>query len=285
MPTYNDISGNRYGKFTVLKKGNGRVTKGGAYKTTWICKCDCGNEKELDYQAIIRGSHQSCGCTRYETISKKQMDDLVGKKFNRLTVVRPLGKHERKTKGYNWLCQCDCGNYVHANGSKLKSGHAKSCGCMVAEHIGNVNRKYKRVSKRLYGVYKSMLSRCQDTNHREYHNYGGRGIKICSEWLGEVGYDSFSEWAFSNGYDETLKFGECTLDRIDTNGNYEPNNCRWITNKEQQSNRRDCIILEYNGEKHNVVQWSEILNISEHKIRYHLRKGRTLEQILKNYPD
>lgn len=249
MPKYNDLKGQRVGRLTVLEKGNGRLTSGGMYKTTWICRCDCGKIKEIDYEKLKRKSTLSCGCLRDEKVSKVNFEDLTGQKYNRLTFVRYLEKSERKTRGYNWLCQCECGKLIPANASKVKSGHTRSCGCLEKEFIGNVNKKYLNKDRRLYCVFRSMMNRCNNPKNIRYNSYGGRGIKVCDEWSCELGFDSFYNWSYSNGYEKNL-----TLDRIDVNGNYEPSNCRWITNQKQQNNRRDNIFIECDGEKLTIAE-------------------------------
>lgn len=275
-----DLSDTKVGRLTILKKGSGRLTSGGQYKTTWICQCECGNLVEVDAQKLKRKTTLSCGCLRDEKVSRVNFKDISGEKFGRLTVLRYLEIKERENRNRNWLCECECGNIVQVNGAKLTSGHTQSCGCLVNEHIKNLNLKYKNPCKRLYSVYKAMLSRCYDTSNNRYSDYGERGIRVCNDWLGEYGYDSFSEWAFLNGYDEKAETGQLTLDRIDVNGNYEPTNCRWITNQEQQNNRRDCHYIEYNGEVHTVTEWARILGIPIAKMRYHIGKGKTIQEIM-----
>lgn len=141
---YIDLTGQRFGRLTVLHKGNGRVTSGGHHKTTWVCKCDCGNVTEINYERLKNGHTNSCGCL----IKKNKghaFEDLTGQRFNRLTVIKFIPQAERKARGYNWLCQCDCGNICDANAHKLKNGLQQSCGCLKEEMkyaIGNVNRKY-----------------------------------------------------------------------------------------------------------------------------------------------
>lgn len=110
-----------------------------------------------------------------------------------------------------------------------------------------------------------MKSRCYCKTEPNYRKYGARGITVCEEWRDN--YASFMEWAYANGYDETLPRGACTIDRIDVNGNYCPENCRWITHKQQQSNRTNNHLIEYNGETHTVTEWSELLNINVSTIR------------------
>ena len=277
-----DLTGQRFGRLVVIQKGKPHITSGGAYIATWICKCDCGNYTTVQAPKLRKGHTTSCGCLIKEN-KGHAYEDLVGQKFNRLTVIKFIPPSERTVRGYNWLCQCECGKMIKANANKLKSGMQQSCGCLKEEmkyNIGNVNKKYKYSNKRLYGVYKAMLNRCYNPNGREYKNYGGRGITVCDEWLGEYGYDAFAEWAISTGYDINAEYGDCTIDRNDVNKGYSPDNCSWKTNKQQQSNRRDTIILSYNGEKHSMKEWSEILGISYSKILYHVHKGKTLEQII-----
>lgn len=273
-----DLTGKKFHKLTVIAKGNGYYTKGGQYKTTWICQCDCGNVKEIASEKIRKGHTQSCGCVRKQKIANVNFDDITGKKFGRLTVVRFLQPEEREDYRRQWLCRCECGNEVQVNSSKLRNGHTMSCGCVNAEKIGNLNKKYEHTSRRLYTVYKGMLSRCYDKKHREYHNYGKRGIVVCQEWRDD--FDKFAEWAYKNGYEENAKFHDCTLDRKDVDKGYDPTNCRWVTNQVQQNNRRDCIYATYNGETHTCMEWSKILGLSYGKLHYHLKLGRTIEYIL-----
>lgn len=126
---------------------------------------------------------------------------------------------------------------------------------------------------RIYRIWSDMKTRCYQKSHRSYNNYGGRGITVCEEWKNSS--DSFIEWAFSSGYQEHL-----TLDRIDTNGNYEPSNCRWITRKEQCNNTRKNVFLEYKGKKQTVSQWAEELGIKDGTLRGRLNRGWSVERAL-----
>lgn len=272
-----DLTGNRYGKLTVLKKASPHITKGGAYITMWECQCDCGNKTIVSSQKLRNGHTTSCGCAKHEMKPRKK--DLEGKRFGRLTVIKFLEQGEREDKRRQWLCKCDCGNYSQVSGAKLINGHTKSCGCAVVDFIGSLNRKYPNKDKRIYRIWRAIHNRCYAENNREFNNYGGRGITICDEWKEEnSGYTAFHEWAVNNGYSEGL-----TIDRIDVDKGYSPDNCRWITNKEQQNNRRDNVLLTYNGETHTMKEWSEILNVSYHKLRYHIRiKDRTLQYFIEN---
>ena len=157
--------------------------------------------------------------------------NIIGERFGRLVVIAE--STERRNNQLCWICRCDCGKITEPiMGGNLRSGHTKSCGCKKTKH-GKYNT-------RLYQVWHGMKKRCHCKTDQAYKNYGGRGITVCDEWKND--FSSFEKWAFANGYDETAKQGECTLDRIDVNGNYEPSNCRWVDMKTQQNNRRNNIL-------------------------------------------
>ena len=129
------------------------------------------------------------------------------------------------------------------------------------------NRTFKKTGlpskhQRLYYIWKSVQSRCRDKRQTSYEYYGDRGIKVCDEWLGKDGFEHFINWAYESGYDENAKRGECTLDRIDSNGDYCPENCRWVSMKEQSNNTRRNRMIEYKGEVKTLAQWVETLNLN-----------------------
>lgn len=157
--------------------------------------------------------------------------DLTGQKFGRLTVIKRV--ENNKYGALYWLCQCDCGKFVKVRGSRLKDGSSKSCGCYQKDLIREICKSrtiYKGIYKQLIRVYWAMHARCYNKNTNRYKNYGGRGIKICDEWLNS--HLSFCEWAVNNGYQKGL-----TIDRIDVNKNYSPSNCRWVDYKTQANNK------------------------------------------------
>lgn len=279
-----DLTNRRFDRLVVLRKGNGRRTNGGCYKPTWICKCDCGNEIEVDGDKLRKGHTKSCGCLKKENKGSRY-EDLLGKKFNRLTVIKFIPQSERTARGYDWLCQCECGNTVKANAYKLKQGMQQSCGCLKEEmkpRLGQITRKYKYSNKRLYSLYKAILDRCYNEKCSHYQNYGGRGIKVCEEWLGENGYDAFAEWCLKTGYKPNAKKGECTIDRKDVDGDYEPSNCRWITNLEQQNNKTVCRYITYNNETHSVAEWSRLLNLPYYVVYNKvIKQGKDLGSLIR----
>lgn len=167
--------------------------------------------------------------------------DLTGRRFGRLEVIQIAdelfypSKDGHRVKVTVWECRCDCGNKVNVRSGHLATGHTQSCGCKRSETASSAMRVDGRSKERLYRVWGGMMSRCYRAYTNGYQNYGGRGIKVCDEWHD---YPKFREWAYSHGYDQYAKQGQCTLDRIDVNGDYEPDNCRWLPMSEQLKNKR-----------------------------------------------
>lgn len=195
--------------------------------------------------------------------------DLTGKQFGRWTVLEYCGtdKHHNAL----WLCECSCElktrRIVVSN--NLVRGISKSCGCLKKE-LARENcvernakvkvpyaKKHGKRGTRIYGIWCNMKDRCFRKENEHFSDYGGRGIKVCEEWANKKdGFSNFDKWAMSSGYSDDLE-----LDRIDYNGNYEPSNCRWVTEKEQQRNKRNNRRITFNGETHVAKEWAEITGI------------------------
>lgn len=168
--------------------------------------------------------------------------DLTGQRFGRLLVIdRAENKIYGRSSRTAWRCKCDCGNEIVTVSESLRQGVSNSCGCLNEElstsRIVAVNKKHGGRKDRLYSIWHDMKNRVENPNSHAYKNYGGRGITVCDEWKND--YAAFREWAYSNGYDKDAPRGQCTLDRIDVNGNYCPENCRWTTMYHQIHNRRN----------------------------------------------
>lgn len=187
--------------------------------------------------------------------------DLTGKKFNMLTVI---SRAENTKEGITrWVCLCDCGNTTIVRGHNLKSNAVKSCGCLT--HVPRYTHGLSNT--RLYRIWNAMKCRCNLPTNNNYKNYGGRGIKICKEW--NDNFLSFYDWAMANGYSENL-----TIERLNNDGNYEPDNCRWATKKEQANNRRYCVMITYNGKTQNLTQWCKELNLDYKFIHNRIKKNK-----------
>lgn len=201
--------------------------------------------------------------------------DLTGQRFGRLVVIERAGSSDRGHA--QWVCLCDCGKTKIVLSSNLRTGKQISCGCFRNEKslkriIGyNLKHPSKR-DKRLYKIWQGMRSRCYQKSHVSYPTYGGRGIKICDAWQQ---YENFERWALSAGYTSIL-----TLDRINVNGDYTPENCRWATMKLQAYNRRDNHRLSFRGEYLTITEWAEQLGCTPTCLYYRLDAGWPIEEVL-----
>ncbi len=210
MPKFIDLTGQRFGRWTVIERGTDHFTKSGARLTTWKCVCDCGAHKEIAMQSLRKGTSVSCGCYGKENKSKL------------------LAERNRK------------------------------------------NAKHGRSKERLHAVWNGMINRCYNPKNSCFKMYGGRGITVCEEWKND--YMSFREWAIANGYDESVGFGKCTLDRIDNSRGYSSSNCRWASAEEQANNRRSNLMIAAFGKKQNLLAWAK-----ETGIKYGTLRGRIVK--------
>ena len=219
-----ELAGRRFGRLTVIDY----IGKG-----QWLCKCDCGALANVSGVRLNRGETKSCGCLRYE--AAKPYTNLSGKTFGMLTAIKYVG-------GSEWLCRCSCGNTKTVKTYNLTHGSVISCGCIGHSRQGLAAKTHGESKTRLYRIWCGMRYRCSKSNTTGFKNYGGRGIKVCNEW--EESFETFRNWAYQNGYDPDIPSRECTIDRIDVNGDYCPSNCRWISMSEQLKNKRPSEYLK-----------------------------------------
>lgn len=208
---------------------------------------------------------------------KKTVELKTGDKFNRLTVVKldhirekVYYKNNKKyiQKHKYYLCKCDCGNEHIVEGSDLKRGKTKSCGCLQKETRQKVfknnsfnkkyNMDYTNIKQcRLYNIWCDIKKRCYNKKFWAFNRYGGRNINMCNDWKND--FKVFHDWAINNGYNDNL-----TIDRINNNGNYEPNNCRWVDMKTQCRNKNNNHLITYNEETHCISEWIEIMGFHKY---------------------
>lgn len=260
-----DLTGQRFGRLLVLYYDH--TDDHG--ETFWKCKCDFGNLTTVRRQCLRSGSTISCGCSKHEP------EDITGKRFGRLTAIEFAGRDgEGKTK---WLCRCDCGNEVVVDAWNLKSGHTKSCGCLIAENFSSANKTHGLSKEKIYPVWKSMRARCNNPNSFAYKYYGERGISVCDEWNND--FQTFYDWAIDNGYDPSL-----SIDRINNDGDYSPDNCKWSTRFEQANNRRMCRQITYQGITHTMAEWARIFDVPYSGLRERIYRNnmRDFEEYFSN---
>ena len=183
--------------------------------------------------------------------------DLVGKIFGRLTVITydSCDQHGKSM----WRCRCECGNTCVVRGTRLTSGHTKSCGCYNRDTAKTRAMTHGLSSTRLYNIWRVMRKRCDYEDATSYKNYGAKGIRVCDEWHS---FENFRDWAMTNGYEECL-----TIDRIDSNGDYTPKNCRWVDMKAQSRNTSRNKVITFRGETHCMADWADILGINYRTIQ------------------
>ena len=205
---------------------------------------------------------------------KNPRQNLIGIKFNHLTAIEFV----ENTFPSCFVFKCDCGNTVIRRGTYVKMGKTKDCGCITKKIRIEKCRakciKHGDYKSRLYSIWTSMKYRCENKNEPSYVNYGGRGISVCAEWHN---YENFKTWALQNGYKDNL-----TIDRINVNGNYEPDNCRWATRVEQNQNKRNTRYISYKDIKHTSREWEIITGINRIKIYNHsVYHNWTIDKLIK----
>lgn len=227
-----DLTGQVFNRLTVVRfLGTNKQNQ-----SQWLCKCECGNETIVNPTPLKSGHTKSCGCFNKERKiqgikrwhkKKWTKDELIGRRFGKLTVHS--FSHKGRNGMRNWICLCDCGNTVVRNTGRLQDRFDSNCGCEKGLYKHGHCVDYTTTPT--YTSWHGMFRRCYNPKARWYYRYGGRGITVCDRWQGEHGFENF-----------LADMGErpegTSIDRINNDGNYEPNNCRWATPKEQARNTR-----------------------------------------------
>jgi len=244
-----NLVGKTFGRLTVLRDSEEKNKWG---SILWECLCSCGNLAKVRTSNLTGGITRSCGCINNERIAQIQKKDLRGQKFSRLTVLEDSGK--RRKGRVVWLCRCDCGNLAEIPTSYLTSGKTKSCGCLKIEIAKARGKKFRFKhgyhKSRLYHIWSGMKQRCLNPKDPNYRYYGKKGVGVYDKWKDD--FLAFRTWALQNGYAENL-----TIDRINSDENYKPSNCQWITKSKNSSknyaprprNNKGQFLKSYIGER------------------------------------
>lgn len=201
-------------------------------------------------------------------LPNKMTKDRRGQRFNRLLIV--AYSHATRSSGAFWRCICDCGNESVVRYEDLRSGHTKSCGCLLREMRGSLHRTHGMSGTVEYTIWKGIETRCYNPNARVYPHYGGRGITMCDRWR-----TSFENFFSDMGPRPSLKH---SIERIDNNGSYSPDNCRWATDLEQANNMRSNRRITFNGKTQSLADWARELDISSGAISLRMARGLSVEE-------
>lgn len=246
-----DLAGQSFGRLRVISTAPSRLKPNGKSQRYWLCQCECGAELEVTTGNLQYGNTKSCGCLRREAAHNRK--DLTGKQFGKLAVAEPAESRAKygTTVGY-WLCHCQCGNSVEVSAASLVSGNTTTCGCGHGTRIaGNRYRKtHGYTGSPTYVSWCGMKRRCADAANRP--RYAGRGITYAARW------ESFENFLADMG---ERPEGH-TLDRIDNDGPYSPENCRWATGKTQGNNRGNNRWVTYKGRTQTVAEWAREIGVS-----------------------
>ena len=267
----NDLTGKRFHRLLVLYRDKS-INKHTAYR----CLCDCGVEKTIAYNSLVNGHTKSCGCWGREVKGQSTKIPMVGKKYNKLTVLEEIP--ERVKSKIMYKCICDCGNTTIVAGRDLRTGNVKSCGCIGHKNKDVPHPRHGLSKHPLFHAWGGVLQRCYTKSAINYQNYGGRGIAVCDEWR----YDflSFYNWSLDNGWRKGL-----TLDRINPNGDYSPDNCRWVTQAVQNHNKRNSLPpVTLFGKTMYLQDWATEYGMNYSTVLSRINRGWSVEKALLTPP-
>lgn len=253
-----------YNKWEVLIRDTKEKTEHG----NALCKIRCIDCGDTIITPQFYLGRKKPYCNKCKII---ELESYIGQRFGKLIVI----KYSHERSGYHYFnCKCDCGNENTVQISSLNSGSSKSCGCLLIESHTTHGFSYTRI----YRIFAAMLSRCYNSNTIAYKDYGGRGITICDQWYNENGFINFYNWSLNNGYNDNL-----SIDRIDNNLNYSPENCRWTTPINQSNNRRNNHNIDLLGNIFTMSEISRQYNIPYAKLSYNINKNdKGIYDILRN---
>lgn len=263
-----DLTGRQFGRLTVLEKTDQRRN---GKNVVWKCQCICGNMTFVTSGCLNSRQSTSCGCYNRERIRETQFVDLKGQQFGRLTVLEKTD--QRRGGSVVWTCRCLCGTVKDISAHELRSGDSRSCGCYQRDRASETFTTHGMSRTPEYSIWVVMHQRTSNTNDKDYHHYGGRGIEVCERW------NSFENFLADMG---PRPGSEYTLEREDNNRGYDPGNCRWATHQEQCNNRRNNVFITHNGKTQTISQWARELGVSPQTLRYRLViRKLSMEQIFR----
>ena len=264
MVAKKDLTGQTFGRLTVVKEGPGIVRESGRKIVTWLCQCSCGNPELKEVQSDKLGKDvTSCGC-----LKKEKGSIPPGTRFGRLVVVKRV---ENDGEMARVECLCDCGNTTVVRTTSLRAGKTLSCGCYGKERRGELSKTHGMHNTPTYRSYHGMIQRCYNENNSRYPQYGGRGIIVCDRW--KESFENFLE-------DMGERPEGLTIDRKDVDGNYEKDNCRWATDAEQAANKQNTRYTRVGGKRWALAELMAIHDVPVSTIAYRLKAGYTPEQAI-----
>jgi len=265
MPKFKNLEGQTINNWSIKEYRGLNKHK----QSLWLIECKCGKMTQRIKTTSQMKTDKSCGCLNIE--------NLNGLIFGRWKVISdPIFKNDGKRDRVYFRCECTCKDKTVklVRSDMLKNKTSSSCGCYAKE----VNTAHGLSRTRLYNIWFSMIDRCSNDNRSDYDRYGGRGISVCREWAAQesyIGLNNFIEWSLLNGYKDYL-----TIERVDVNGNYEPDNCTWASMDDQAKNKRNTIYLEIDKNQNKLVDLARENNINRSTLLNRYKSGIRNEQLL-----